>query len=95
MKIQPMPVAGRTATRFDLAYASLMTFSIVCIMVLEMLQPPVRLLQIVLITVFGRLPTGWECVRLLVQKAWPWLTLSDMFFHLLETTRMKLEWHAT
>ena len=83
MKIQPMPVAGRTATRFDLAYASLMTFSIVCIMVLEMLQPPVRLLQIVLITVFGRLPTGWECVRLLVQKAWPWLTLSDMFFHLL------------
>ena len=47
------------------------------------MRAPVRLLQIVLITVFGRLPTGWECVRLLVQKAWPWLTLSDMFFHLL------------
>ena len=33
--------------------------------------------------VFGGPLTGWECVRLLVQKAWPWLTLSDMFFHLL------------
>ena len=36
-----------------------------------------------LILVFGGPLTGWECVRLLVQKAWPWLTLSDMFFHLL------------
>ena len=72
----------RTATRFDLAYVSVMTLIIVCTVVNEMLQPPLRLTRLVLVAVFGRLPTAWECVRLLVRQAWQWATLSDMLFHL-------------
>ena len=72
----------RTATRFDLAYASVMTLIIVCTVLNEMLQPPLRLTRLVLVAVFGRLPTAWECVRLLVRQAWQWATLSDMLFHL-------------
>ena len=62
----------RTATRFDLAYVSAMTLIIVCTVVNEMLQPPLRLTRLVLVAVFGRLPTAWECVRLLVRQAWQW-----------------------
>ena len=65
----------RTATRFDLAYASVMTLIIVCTVLNEMLQPPLRLTRLVLVAVFGRLPTAWECVRLLVRQAWQWATL--------------------
>ena len=72
----------RTATRFDLAYVSVMTLIIVCTVVNEMLQPPLRLIRVALVAVFGRLPTAWECVRLLVRQAWQWATLSDMLFHL-------------